>query len=47
MTYGNFGGNQIALVQDENKMLVWCLLPEVLFNRSTPCSEGIPSVQDV
>lgn len=47
ITYSNLGGNQITLVQNEDKMLVWRLFLKILFDRPTTCSQGISSVQNM
>lgn len=47
MTYSNLGRDQVTLVQNENKMLVWCFLLKIFLNRSAACSQRITGVQNM
>lgn len=46
-TYCDLRGDQITLVQDEDKVLVWGFLFEIFLDRTTASSKRIASVQDV
>lgn len=47
MTYSNLGGNQITLVQNEDKMLMGCFLLEIFLNRPASCAQRITSIQNM
>lgn len=47
MTHRNACGHQIALVKDENEVLMWCLLPDVFFYRLASCPNRVSAIQDM